>query len=75
MARRAARCQPLNCRPSLRWFPTPLLQLGVHLADDPVLCAWKGAALLAASPEYGQLAVTRQEWRQRGMAACSRWDV
>jgi actin-related protein 6 len=50
-------------------------QLGVYLADDPVLCAWKGAALLAASPEYGQLAVTQQEWRQRGMAACSRWDA
>ena len=50
------------------------MQLGIHLADDPVLCAWKGGALLAASPLYPQLAVTQREWRQHGAAALAKWD-
>lgn len=53
--------------------PSPA-QLGIHLADDPVLCAWRGAAALAASPQYPALAVTRQEWRQRGAGALAKWD-
>lgn len=50
-------------------------QLCIHLAEDPVLCAWKGGALLAASPRYPQLAVTQQEWRQHGAAALAKWDA
>lgn len=49
-------------------------QLNIHLADDPVLCAWQGAALLGASPLYAQLAVTQKEWRSRGAAALAKWD-
>ena len=55
--------------------PSCLPQLCIHLAEDPVLCAWKGAALLAASPQYPQLAVTQQEWRQQGAAALAKWDT
>lgn len=54
--------------------PTPPPQLGIHLAEDPVLCAWRGAALLAASPAYPAAAVSRQEWRARGAAALAKWD-
>ena len=50
-------------------------QLCIYLAEDPVLCAWKGAALLAASPQYPQLAVTQQEWRRHGAAALAKWDA
>ncbi len=50
-----------------------LPQLAIHLADDPALCAWKGGAVLAASPQYSQLAVTRHEWRQHGLAALAKW--
>ncbi len=49
-------------------------QLGIHLADDPVLCAWRGAALLAASPSHPRLAVTQKEWRSRGTAALAKWE-
>ncbi|PRW33824.1 Actin-related 6 [Chlorella sorokiniana] len=49
-------------------------ELAIYLADDPVLCAWRGAALLAASPSYPRLAVTRQEWRSRGTAALAKWE-
>ncbi|KAL4436635.1 hypothetical protein ABPG75_003774 [Micractinium tetrahymenae] len=49
-------------------------ELNIFLADDPALCAWQGAALLAASPLYSQLAVTQKEWRSRGAAALAKWD-
>lgn len=55
--------------------PTPPHpQLGVYLADDPVLCAWRGATLLAASPSYPRLAVSQKEWRSRGVGALAKWD-
>lgn len=50
-------------------------ELNIYLAEDPALCAWQGGALLAASPLYGQLAVTRQTWRQHGAEALSKWDA
>lgn len=50
------------------------LQLGIHVADDPVLAAWRGAALLAASHHYPSLAVTQQEWQQHGAAALAKCD-
>ncbi|KAI3426082.1 hypothetical protein D9Q98_008050 [Chlorella vulgaris] len=48
-------------------------ELGVYLADDPAVCAWRGGALLAASAQYPQLAVTRKEWMQHGAAAFAKW--
>lgn len=42
---------------------------------DPREAAWKGGALLGQSGAlYGQLAVTKAEWRAHGMAACQKWE-
>ncbi|PSC70298.1 Actin-related 6 [Micractinium conductrix] len=50
-------------------------ELHVHAAPDPALAAWQGAALLGASPEYAHLAVSRQEWKLRGVEALRKWDT
>lgn len=79
---RASLVAPLSAPPCIqergrRPPPAPRVQhtqLNIYLADDPVLCAWQGAALLGASPLYSQLAVTQKEWRSRGMAALAKWD-
>ena len=70
-----------QCRPALpnpNPNPAPratLCQLHVHAAPDPALAAWQGAALLGASPEYAHLAVSRQEWKLRGVEALRKWDT
>lgn len=51
-------------------------ELGVFLAEEPALAAWRGGAALAAAPEFAAAAVTREEWVRRGAAAaCARWDA
>ncbi|KAI9756710.1 MAG: Nuclear actin-protein involved in chromatin remodeling [Candelina submexicana] len=40
--------------------------LGVRRAKDPVLDAWKGAASWAASPKMKAVAVTREEYLEKG---------
>lgn len=67
------RCLPPRSRQPIYPAP-PHPQLGVYLADDPVLCAWRGATLLAASPSYPRLAVSQKEWRSRGVGALAKWD-
>ena len=52
-----------------------VLQLNVSLAEEPALSAWRGGALLGASPEFVRLAVTQQEWKQYGAAAAAKWDL
>ena len=55
LAPRLSTVQPPACLPSPArpFLPCPALpyrlQLNIHLADDPVRCAWQGAAALAAS--------------------------
>lgn len=49
-------------------------EVNVILLEDPHLAAWRGGALVGASPAYGQMAVTRQEWAQYGTAAFAKWE-
>ncbi|KAL6778581.1 hypothetical protein ACKKBF_B15355 [Auxenochlorella protothecoides x Auxenochlorella symbiontica] len=39
-------------------------QLGVFLADDPLTCAWKGAALAAADPASSARFITRAQYQR-----------
>ena len=50
-------------------------QLNVYLADDPGVSAWAGASLLAASPSYSQLAISRADYAAHGQDACAKWAV
>ncbi len=38
------------------------------MPDDPVTCAYRGGAMMAASPAYRQLAMTRQAYEEEGAA-------
>lgn len=40
------------------------------ILEDPINAAWRGAAMLAASPEYPKMTVTKQEWEEYGAAIC-----
>lgn len=42
--------------------------LNVHIPEDPQLAAFKGAARLAASPRYRQLAWSKREYEEQGSA-------
>ncbi len=50
-------------------------ELGVFLAEEPANAAWRGGALLGASPEYAARAVTREEWRADPAAAAAKVDA
>ncbi|KAK9866229.1 hypothetical protein WJX84_000602 [Apatococcus fuscideae] len=43
-------------------------EVGVYMPDDPITCAHRGGALLAASPAFGQAAMTRQAYEEEGAA-------
>lgn len=50
-------------------------EINVVLLDDPQLAAWRGGALLGASPAFAHMAVRKAEWVQHGAAACAKWDT
>lgn len=43
-------------------------RLGVRTPPRPELAAWRGAAAFAATPQFEQLAMTREEYFERGAA-------
>jgi actin-related protein 6 len=44
----------------------------VIVPEDPVIAAWRGAALYAGSALLPQLAVTKREWDEFGFTICKR---
>ena len=42
------------------------LQVGVYMPDDPITCAHRGGAMLAASPAFGQAAISRSAYEEEG---------
>ena len=42
------------------------MQVAVYMPEDPITCAWRGGAMLAASPAFGQMTVTRQAYEEEG---------
>lgn len=48
-------------------------ELNVSLVSEPELAAWKGAQLVANSPLFSALAVTRSDWQKHGDKACLKW--
>lgn len=52
----------------LRPLVPDAFQLGVRTPGKPELAAWRGAAAFAATPQFEQLALTREEYFERGAA-------
>eukprot|EP00850_Spirogloea_muscicola_P007021 SM000034S12775 [mRNA] locus=s34:750776:753593:+ [translate_table: standard] len=46
--------------------------LNVILPDRPELCAWRGGATFASSPQFEQKVVTKQEYAEHGSSLCRR---
>ncbi len=44
------------------------MQVGVYMPEDPITCAHRGGAMLAASPAFAQAAMTRQMYEEEGAA-------
>ena len=44
------------------------MQVAVYMPEDPITCAWRGGAMLAASLAFGQMTVTRQAYEEEGAA-------
>ncbi len=55
-------------RSELRSLAPDTVELGVEPAADPERAAWRGLSQVAASPAFKQLAVTREEYEERGAA-------
>ena len=49
-----------------------VLQLGISRMADPVLAAWRGGALFAASDAFPSQLVTKEEYREHGHSFCRR---
>ncbi|KAL3695639.1 hypothetical protein R1sor_009715 [Riccia sorocarpa] len=47
-------------------------QVSVQSVDNPLLAAWKGGSLLAASQEFQKAAVTKKEYEECGSMRCRR---
>ena len=45
-----------------------LLQVAVYMPDDPITCAYRGGAMMAATPAFAQMAITRQVYEEEGAA-------
>lgn len=52
----------------LRSLAPDTVDLGVETALDPDRAAWRGLSQLVASPAFEELAVTREEYEERGAA-------
>lgn len=50
----------------LRPLVPDAFQLGVRRPPKPELAAWRGAAAFAATPQFQQLAITREEYFEKG---------
>ena len=55
-------------RSELRSLAPDTVELGLESAADPERAAWRGLSQVAASPAFEQLAVTREEYEERGAA-------
>jgi actin-related protein 6 len=44
--------------------------LHVDLVDSPIVAAWKGASLMAASPDFQGWSVTKAEYEEDGTLRC-----
>ena len=49
-----------------------MLQLGVSRVADPVLAAWRGGSLFAATDSFPSQVVTKEEYREHGHSLCRR---
>jgi len=53
-------------RSELRSLAPDSSELGVETAADPSRAAWRGLSQLAASPAFQELAISREEYEERG---------
>ncbi|XP_021277335.1 actin-related protein 6 [Herrania umbratica] len=47
-------------------------QVKITTQEDPILGVWRGGSLLASSPEYESMCVTKAEYEELGSARCRR---
>lgn len=57
-------CQRLE--QDLRPLVPEHIDVGIARPDDPVTCAWEGGRMLACSPGFGRMSVTREEYFEEG---------
>ena len=59
-------------RRELRALVPSDIDVGLASAADPLLCAWRGGSLFAASDAYPSQVVTRAQYHEEGHAICRR---
>ena len=59
-------------RHELRAFVPSDMEVGFTTATDPLLAAWRGGSIFAASDSYPMQVVTRAEYHEGGHALCRR---
>ncbi|XWS17125.1 hypothetical protein CRYUN_Cryun33cG0041600 [Craigia yunnanensis] len=47
-------------------------QVNITTQEDPILGVWRGGSLLASSPEFESMCVTKAEYEELGSARCWR---
>ncbi|BBN03542.1 actin-related protein 6 [Marchantia polymorpha subsp. ruderalis] len=47
-------------------------EVNVQSVDDPLLAAWKGGSMLAASQDFHTAAITKREYEESGSSRCRR---
>ncbi|OMO57762.1 Actin-related protein [Corchorus olitorius] len=56
----------------LRPLVPDVYQVKITTQEDPILGVWRGGSLLASSPEYESMCVTKAEYEELGSARCRR---
>lgn len=57
-------------------LPPPLLRLTPNISCSPICYAWEGGKLLAHSPDYDEMVVTRDDYEENGHCICEeKFDI
>ncbi|KAE8687089.1 hypothetical protein F3Y22_tig00111022pilonHSYRG00003 [Hibiscus syriacus] len=50
-------------------------QINIITQEDPILGVWRGGSLLASSPDYESMHITKAEYEELGSARCQLFDA